>query len=282
MIVILSPEGKSETIYRIKREVNKLGEKCNIFLLNSNNYILDLDFNIECDLIHPRCGIGFYNNRITLYSWQFMNSLDCKFINPLDIVYLTSDKFKTLKILKKKVLVPKTALVRDFEDAIKFMEKNNLNFPIVVKSNFSKCGETVFKANNLEELKNLTKNALWDSILVQEYIDFKSNGVFKDIRVLVLDGEIVGAYSRVSKDFRTNLYLGNKVENVELNKDIEDIVEKCYSLVEAPILGIDILPTKDGYYVLELNSAPGTKGFRELNKNVDKEIAKLLVEYAKK
>ncbi|WP_456471869.1 coenzyme gamma-F420-2:alpha-L-glutamate ligase [Methanocaldococcus sp.] len=280
MITIISPEAKSNTIYRIKEEIIKLGERCKIFKLSSSNYILDQDFLIDSNLIHPRCSIGFYEDRLTLYSWQFLNSLsiyDYKFVNSLETIYLTSDKFKTIKLLKKHNLnVPKTALIRDYEDAIKFMEKYSLDFPIIVKCCFSKSGEKVFKINSFDELKKITKNALWENLIIQEYLDFKSNGFYKDIRLLVLDNKIFG-YSRVSRDFRTNLHLGNKVERVEINKDLEDIAYKCQKIAKAKILGVDILPYKGEYYVIELNSAPGTAGFLSLGVNVDKEIAKLLI-----
>ncbi len=284
-ITILSPEGKSCSVLNLKNEIENLGAECDIFLLSHPENLMSYDFKLETDLIHSRCGIGDYFDRLTLYSWQFINALEVegyKFINPIKTLYLTSDKFKCIKLLaKNKIKTPKTALIRDYEDAVKFIEKYNLDFPVVVKNSFSKCGLKVFMARNYDELKQLTKNAIWEGKIIQEFINFKENGLYKDMRILVVDGEVVGGYRRVSRDFRTNLYLGNKVEKLDIDEELEELALKCADLSRAVILGVDILPTKDNYYVVELNSAPGTKGFRDIGIKADKKIAKALVKYAK-
>ena len=284
-ITILSPEGKSCSVLNLKNEIENLGAECDIFLLSHPENLMSYDFKLETDLIHSRCGIGDYFDRLTLYSWQFINALEVegyKFINPIKTLYLTSDKFKCIKLLaKNKIKTPKTALIRDYEDAVKFIEKYNLDFPVVVKNSFSKCGLKVFMARNYDELKQLTKNAIWEGKIIQEFVDFKENGLYKDMRILVVDGEVVGGYRRVSRDFRTNLYLGNKVEKLDIDEELEELALKCADLSGAVILGVDILPTKDNYYVVELNSAPGTKGFRDIGIKADKKIAEALVKYAK-
>ncbi len=284
-ITILSPEGKSCSVWNLKKEIENLGNKCEIFLLSDSENLMSHDFKLETDLIHSRCGIGDYFDRLTLYSWQFINALEVeglKFINPLETLYLTSDKFKCIKLLSKnKIATPKTALIRDYEDAVRFMEKYNVNFPVIIKNSFSKCGLKVFMAKNEEDLKNLTKNAMWEGKLIQEFINFKEGDVYKDMRVLVVNGEVVGGYRRVSKDFRTNLYLGNVVEKLEIDSEIEELALKCADLSNAVILGVDILPTKEENYVIELNSAPGTKGFKDIGINADRKIAKTLIECAK-
>ncbi|EHP84754.1 alpha-L-glutamate ligase, RimK family [Methanotorris formicicus Mc-S-70] len=284
-ITIISAEGGS-TIRALKNAVEILGEKCEIFFLSDNNFLLDGRFNLDSDLIHTRCGIGDYLDRLTLYSWQFLNALEVEghiFINHLKTVYASSDKFKTIKILEKnKILTPKTALVRDYDDALKFMEKNNLNFPLVLKNSFSKCGLKTYLVKNHEELKKLTKNAIWEGKLIQEFIDFKENGVYKDIRVLVVDGEVVGGYRRVSSDFRTNLHLNQGyVEKLQINEEIGEIALRCAEVMEGHIMGVDILPKDGAYYVIEVNSAPGTKGFRQIGIDADEKIAKCLIKYAK-
>ena len=285
MITIICAEGGS-TINSLKNAIESLGEKCEILLLSDNNLRMEKEFNIDTDVIHSRCGIGDYLDRLTLFSWQVLNILEVeehKFINPLKTIYNSSDKFKTIKILSKNnIMTPKTALVRGYGDAKKFMEKNNLDYPIILKNSFSKCGLSVKMAKSDEELKKYTKNAIWEGTIIQEYIDFGENGIYKDIRVLVVDGEIVGGYRRVSKNFITNLHLGNGIESLKLNDEIEELALKCAEYMEGYIMGVDILPSKNGYYVLETNTAPGTKGFRALGIDADNEIAKCLINYKKK
>jgi gamma-F420-2:alpha-L-glutamate ligase len=285
MITIVCAEGGS-TIYSLKNAINKMGEKCEILLLSHNDLIVEKEFNINTDLIHSRCGIGDYLDRLTLFSWQVLNILESEehiFINSLKTIYNSSDKFKTIKILSKNgIITPETALVRDYEDAKKFMNKHNIEYPVILKNSFSKCGLSVKMAKSDEELKKYTENSIWEGTLIQEYIDFKENGKYKDIRVLVVDNEIIGGYRRVSENFITNLHLGNSIEPLNITDEIGEIAIKCAESMEAQIMGVDILPSKNGYYVIETNTAPGTKGFRALGINADEEIAKCLIEHSKR
>ncbi|HIP17185.1 MAG TPA: coenzyme gamma-F420-2:alpha-L-glutamate ligase [Methanothermococcus okinawensis] len=285
MITIVTPEGSSTT-EALKRAIENLGSRCEILLLSDSNLIVDKNFRLDSDIIHPRCGIGNYLDRLTMYSWQVLNSLECEgstFINNLKTVYDSSDKFKTIKILSKnKINTPKTAIVRDYEDAKRFMERENLEYPVILKNSFSKCGITVKKITSDEELKKYTKNAIWEGTLVQEYINFSKKGIYKDIRILVVGEEVVGGYSRVSKNFITNLYLGGTIEPIKLNEELNELALKCAQSMKGDIMGIDILPSKDDcYYVIETNAVPGIKGFKYLGIDVDYKIAEFLIEYGK-
>ncbi|MCS3922657.1 gamma-F420-2:alpha-L-glutamate ligase [Methanococcus voltae PS] len=282
MITIVCAEGGS-TIYALKNAVEGLGQPCEILLLSENNLLVDDSFKIETDLIHSRCGIGDYIDRLTLYSWQVLKNLeeeDYKFINPLSTIYNSSDKFKTIKILNKNgIKVPKTALIRDYDDAVRFINKNNMEYPVILKNSFSKCGMKVEKPQNDEELNEMSKNSMWESKLIQEYIDFKDpkTGLYKDIRVLVVDGQVIGGYRRISNNYITNLYKGGGIQELTINSEIEELALKCAEVMKGDIMAVDLLPRDNEYNVVEVNTAPGTKGFRQLGVNADEIIAKCLI-----
>jgi len=284
MITIVSPEGSSTT-YALKRAIEDLGGRCEVLLLAGEDLLVDRDFHLDCDLIHPRCSIGHYLGRLTLYSWQVLNALECeghRFINSLKTLYNSSDKFKTIKILSKnKINTPKTALIRDYQDAKRFMERENLEYPVVVKNSFSKCGVSVRKVTSDEELRRYTENAIWEGTIIQEYIDFKVGDLYRDIRVLVVGGEVVGGYSRVSRDFITNLYMGGSIRPVEIHEELEELALRCAQSIGGDIVGVDILPSREGYYVIETNAAPGIKGFQHLGIDVEYRIAEFLLRCSK-
>lgn len=284
MITIISPEGSSTT-YALKRAIENLGGRCEVLLLADDKLIVDRNFYIECDVIHSRCSIGNYLGRLTMYSWQVLNALECEgytFINSLKALYNSSDKFKTIKILSKnKINTPKTALIRDYEDAKRFMEEENLDYPVVLKNSFSKCGVTVKKITSDEELKRYTKNAIWEGMIVQEYIDFRVGDLYRDVRILVVGDEVIGGYSRVSKNFITNLHMGGSIKPVKITEELEDLALRCAQAIGGDIVGIDILPSKEGYYVIETNAAPGIKGFQYLGIDADYRIAEFLIKSSK-
>jgi len=288
IITIVCAEGGS-SIEHLKKSIEQLGEKAEVIYLANEMLQIDTNYYLDSDIIHSRCGIGEYNNKLTLYSWQFLNLLDgenkYRFVNSLKSMYNSSDKFKTAKLLNKKnIKTPKTGLIRDYNDGLLFMKKNNLSYPIIIKKCFSKCGVSVKLVNNNEELKNCTKEAIWNGTIIQEYIDFKDNNTYKDIRILVVNGEVVGGYKRVSSNFITNLHQGNTVEFLNLNNELKEIALKSADAINGEIVGVDILKNNKNneYYVLETNTSPGTKGFRELGIDVDKIIAKYLVDCKKR
>ncbi|WP_459201708.1 coenzyme gamma-F420-2:alpha-L-glutamate ligase [Methanococcus sp. CF] len=284
MITIACVEGGT-TINSLKKAIEDLGEKCNILLLSSDNLLVDTEFNIETDLIHSRCGIGDYLDRLTLFSWQVLKNLESEghyFINPLETIYNSSDKFKAAKIISKSGLkTPKTALIRDYDDGKHFLNMNKIDYPVVLKNSFSKCGMKVNRVNSDSELKKLSRNAIWENKLIQEYVDFKEGDSYKDMRILVVDGEVVGGYRRVSSNFITNLYTGGQIEALNISSELEEIALKCSECMNGYIMGIDILPKDGEYYIVEVNTAPGTKGFRALGIDVDKRIAECLIKYKK-
>jgi len=284
MITIACVEGGS-TVNSIKKAIEDLGEKCEVLLLSSDNLLIDTEFNIETDLIHSRCGIGDYLDRLTLFSWQVLKNLESEghyFINPLETIYNSSDKFKAAKILSKNGLkTPKTALVRDYEDGKHFLNTTKMDYPVVLKNSFSKCGTKVDRVNSDSELKKLSRNAIWENKLIQEYVDFKEGDTYKDMRILVIDGEVIGGYRRVSDNFITNLHIGGRIEPLNVSSELEEMALKCSECMNGYIMGIDILPKDGEYYIVEVNTAPGTIGFRSLGIDVDKRIAECLIKYKK-
>jgi len=118
-------------------------------------------------------------------------------------------------------------------------------------------------------------------MIVQEYIDFKIGDTYRDIRILVVEDEVVGGYSRVSKNFITNLYMGGSIKPVEITEELEDLALRCAQAIGGDIVGVDILPSKEGYYVIETNAVPGIKGFQYLGIDADYRIAEFLIRCSK-
>ncbi|GAB6146003.1 glutathione synthase [Desulfocicer niacini] len=84
-------------------------------------------------------------------------------------------------------------------------------------------------------------------IMVQEYLEnVKHQG---DVRILLLDGEIIGAMNRrsVSEDFRTNVHAGAKVFRHEITPSQRAICEEIRPKLKADglyFVGIDVIGDK--------------------------------------
>ena len=94
----------------------------------------------------------------------------------------------------------------------------------------------------------------------------------------MVDGEVVAAMKRQSKngDFRSNLHRGGSSLNVKLTYKEESVALKAAKAVQLGVCGVDILQSKKGPLVLEINSSPGLEG---IEKTTGINISKKIISY---
>ncbi|ELY55871.1 ATP-grasp domain-containing protein [Natronolimnohabitans innermongolicus] len=139
--------------------------------------------------------------------------------------------------------------------------------PVVVKPNSTTRGVGVAKAHDLDSFLGICDylslvhdyQATGDrSFLVQEYLPDAT-----DYRVMVLEGEYVGAVERRLPDaavsegqWKHNVHRGAKATGVDLPLELRDLAESVASELEIPFLGVDLLETDDRVVVNETNARP--------------------------
>jgi RimK family alpha-L-glutamate ligase len=151
-----------------------------------------------------------------------------------------------------------------------------LKFPLVLKASNSSQGKKVYKSNSIEEIGGIVKKTGKDisDMVIQEFIDYD-----KDIRLLVIGDEVVGAMRRVPKEgeFRANFSLGGSVEKYYAPEDMKKLAISAAKSCDLEISGIDILVDKQGdYHLLEANRTPGLAG---ISKALGFNVADKLVDY---
>jgi len=119
---------------------------------------------------------------------------------------------------------------------------------------------------------------------LQEYLDI-DNTRNHDLRVYVVDGEIVGAMNRYAPEgeWRTNVALGGDVEDMtdDLPPEVADIATTAADVVGLDYAGVDIIEGDDGYFVLEVNPTAGFRGlFKATGTSPAPYIAKRAIEKA--
>ena len=95
---------------------------------------------------------------------------------------------------------------------------------------------------------------------------------------IVVDGKVVASMKRQSKegDFRSNLHRGGSSEQIRLTHEEEAIALKAAKALGLGVCGVDILQSKEGPLVLEINSTPGLEGI-ETTTGID--IAQSIITY---
>jgi len=97
-----------------------------------------------------------------------------------------------------------------------------------------------------------------------------------DLRIFVIDGKVVGRMKRMKgENFRYNLAQGG-VSEPFLGTQYDKLALESAKAMDAQVAGIDVMPTKEGVVVVEVNIHPGFSG---LIATTGVPIPKLLVDY---
>jgi len=176
-------------------------------------------------------------------------------------VFRAKNKIRTLQMLDHfGIPVPKTLVVRDPQ--LLAEASDEFKFPVIIKVIYGTHGRGVFIAESKRSLTPIVEylTAKEDGpISLQEYIQ-EANGC--DLRIFVLGKKIVAAMERVAKsgEFRANFHKGGSVQVADLSQEERRVAIKAAQVIGLDISGVDILRTKSGPKVIEVNSNPGIEG----------------------
>ena len=169
-----------------------------------------------------------------------------------------------LLVLDFPDLTPPTTVARDLETIKAFKAKHGT---VILKPLYGNGGAGVFKLteadNNITSLHEFFSGINREPLIVQKFLPDVSNG---DKRVILVDGEPVGAINRVPAkgETRSNMHVGGRPEKVALTaRDIE-ICERIGPLLREKgqvFVGIDVI----GDYLTEINVTSPT-GIQELER----------------
>lgn len=114
--------------------------------------------------------------------------------------------------------------------------------------------------------------------LVQEFIGEAAGA---DIRCFVVGDQVVAAMMRKAKDgeFRSNLHRGGKAAQVEITKEECAVALQAAEIMGLEVSGVDLIRSKSGPLVLEVNSSPGLEG---IEKSTSIDVAGLVIEHIEK
>jgi glutathione synthase len=159
-------------------------------------------------------------------------------------------------------LMPPTLVTRSFQDVLDFRAEYK---DIIVKPLYGNGGAAVFRLKpedgNASSLVELFQTVFREPFMVQEYRPEVKQG---DKRIILVDGEIVGAINRVPQrgETRSNLHVGGTAKPVKLTKRDHEICERLKpELKKRGLLftGIDVI----GPFLTEINVTSPT-GIRQV------------------
>jgi ribosomal protein S6--L-glutamate ligase len=191
------------------------------------------------------------------------------------------DKLRSMQLLARYNLdIPKTAVARQTKDVAGLIDMVG-GAPLVIKVAKGSQGVGVVLAETKKAARSIIQAFFSQNvnILVQEFIA-EANG--EDIRVIVIDGKVIAAMKRKTLDedeFRSNVNLGGVGIPVELSKKEERSAIKAAKIMHLPIAGVDILRSKRGPLVMEVNAFPMLSGIEAATK-ID--VAEQMIKYVER
>lgn len=175
-------------------------------------------------------------------------------LNPPGTLVAAHDKLLTARVLRLAGLPhPHTTLLAPALPA------TASELPLVLKPRFGSWGREVELCETAEELESALVRTMGRH-------SFREHGVISqelvqplgwDIRVVVAGGRAVGAARRRAApgEWRTNAALGATVEPIEAPPLASQLALEAVRAVGADLAGVDLLPTRHGFVVLEINGA---------------------------
>ncbi len=161
-------------------------------------------------------------------------------------------------------LTPPTLITRDPEAMRAFRAEHG---DVIVKPLYGNGGAGVFRINaddaNFNALIELFLEAYREPSIIQKYLPAVRHG---DKRIILLDGEAVGAINRVpaAGETRSNMHVGGRAEEVEMTERDQEICDRIgptLSSLGLILAGIDVI----GDWLTEINVTSPT-GVQEVRR----------------
>jgi len=217
------------------------------------------------DFVLSRTGASTHFATLAIY--RHLERLGVPVLNKSEAVEAAKDKLYSLQILaQNKIPVPKTILLR-FPLNVEYVIKR-LGLPIIIKCLSGMQGKGVFMAKTKDELQ--TYCDLLESVnpnIPMIFQECLQHSLGRDIRVLVINGKVVGAMKRANDtDFRANIHRGAAGSLFKLNQHAEFMALQAAKLLDLDIAGVDLLfddAKGKKFRICEVNSSPGMEGFEK-------------------
>jgi len=285
-ILIISRDKNYYATKRLIEESAKLNHQvlvvdpldCNIAIKSKPPYLSastngkDLS---KFDIIIPRIGIvGIDYALLLVKQFELMGKT---LLNSHSSLTYAKNKFESLQILRRAgIPVPDTIMTHSPQQIPENIKKLG-GAPAIIKLFRGSQGKGVIMGENTASVNSIL-TAIWAlglDAMLQKYLA-ETKG--QDIRVFILGKDIIASMKRTPPkgEFRSNMHQGGTMKKVAISNKESELAIKSARILGLNNAGVDILRTKAGPVVLEVNSSPGFEGLEKITKI---NIAKKIIDY---
>ncbi len=196
-------------------------------------------------------------------------------LNSSSAITQSRDKLFSLQLLLKSgVSIPTTGFANSPMDTNDLIDMVG-GAPLIVKLLEGTQGHGVVLAETRKAAESVINafKALRANLLVQQFIK-EADG--KDLRCFVIDGKVVASIQRTAApgEFRANIHQGGTASIVKITPKERSLAVKAAKTLGLNVAGVDIIRSKDGPLLLEVNSSPGLEGIEAAT---GKDIAGMMI-----
>lgn len=274
---------------KLKKAAEALGHKAKIFRASKCQLVYDgrgerVLYNgkkfPKIDVLIPRASI-ISNVDIRLSLVKQFSLMRVPVVNDYLSISKAKNKLRTLQILHALgIPTLRTVVIENYPTLSDAIDKVG-GAPVILKDPFGSYGSGVIIAESKRAARSVL-DAIWctgtshNIMMVQEYVA-ESGG--RDTRVFVVGDKAIAAMERSAQaeEFRSNVELGGVTRAIEITDEYAQIAIKSAKALGLEVAGVDIIETKDGPAVLEVNGNPGFKALEEIT-GID--VAMPIVEHA--
>jgi RimK family alpha-L-glutamate ligase len=209
-------------------------------------------------------------------------------------IRLSKNKIGSLMALAEAGMpVPRSAAITgtepynvDVDRILKMVEPNPAK-RLIIKTNIGTHGKGVMSANTRGDARAIVDGFLANGIpiLLQQFIEPAKKDLYVDLRLIVINGKVVGAMKRISAgkdEIRANLSLGGHGRPYTPSEEEIEIAQKAAKATGLAVAGVDLMPSGKNRVVIEVNSSPGFIIEDISNINIAKKIVQLAIVCARK
>ena len=160
------------------------------------------------------------------------------------------------------VPTPPTVVCERYEDAMEAF--GELGGDVVVKPLFGAMGNGIVRVEDRDVAHRVFRALELERTVyyVQQTVAAAGR---RDLRVLVIAGEVAGAMERVTDSWRANIARGARPRAVTLSEDERGLALAAAAALEVDVAGVDLLVALDGTgVVLEVNGIPGWQALQSV------------------
>ncbi len=213
----------------------------------------------DYDAVVPRIGASItrYGTAV-LRQFELMGSHTP---NPSDAIARARDKLRAHQLLAAEGIgMPATVFGDNPDDTADLLSLLGPP-PHVIKLNQGSQGSGVMLTEKQAASHGVIEalRGLYADFLVQEFV---AEAAGADLRCFVVGGRVVASIRRQAADgeFRANLHRGGSAEAVLASAAEQALAVRAAAVLGLGVAGVDLLRSRRGPLVLEVNASPGLEG----------------------